>query len=239
MRIYVTSLSRPHNVARMESLAGGAELVWCIPEEQVWDYTRAGARHFVTGPPGKPEKINAVLDQYGDDWCVFTDDDCRGMKMLTELGSRGPISLGTAAAEFIIIGRMRRDSYVGIACLTNPRFMSYSISSWGQTTGWFYAQAPNTPERHDPSFGVAHDIEFAARMCDRYGRIARPNYIQGDYLMGDQASHFREEHKRKAVGFARLVRLYPHLFASYTDDNIKYRRLPAPRHRAGSTGRAS
>jgi len=213
----------------MSALAGEAELIWCVPQEQVEAYRAAGAEHFEVGHPGQFEKMNEVLDRHRDEWVVFSDDDCIGINLLTEAGDLVPITLGEAAEEMIRVGEARRDHYVVVAQTTNKRFMSRSITSWGQTVNWLCAIAPYTSERFATTF--AGDAVFAARIVDRYGRLARPNYIMAKYRSADPASHWLDGHQMDLEQrFGWIVKQYPHLYSGWKSNGALVCR-PLPRYR--------
>jgi hypothetical protein len=226
MRIFVTSLDRPGNVAPMMELAGEAELVWCVPEEQADAYRAHGAEHIEVGPPGKCEKINAILDSHAEEWCVFTDDDCRRLTRLNADGSYERITLDEAAREYVRVGIERRDHFVTIPNMQNVRFASRKVSNWGSTVGWFGAIAPHTECRYDPSLVIAHDVDFAAQVFDRYGRISRVGWIIGEYRYADKASHFRDEHANRQRGNGEVILRYPHLLYWKSDQDFGFRRVP-------------
>lgn len=221
MRVFVPSLGRAHHVARMESLAGGAELVWLVPEWEVDAYREAGAKHTMIGPPGKSAKINEALDRFNNEWCVFSDDDCHGLFQLTRDGRAAPITLLQAAQTFIAAGQKDHEHLVTITALNNRRFMNHGVTPWGQTVGWFFAVAPGTSIRLDEDLAIAEDLDFAARCFRKYGSIARLNYIQGDYRVGGKDSHFDHSSEAKAAVFASLELRYPDLFRA-EGDKIKY-----------------
>jgi len=216
----------------MLALAGEAELVWCVPEEQRAEYRAAGATAVETGHPGQREKMNEVLDRHGDEWVAFSDDDCVRVRMLTAGGDLVDVTLAEAVAEMIRVAEGRRDRYVALSMAQNERFMSRSITPWGQTANWLCAIAPNTPERFatkaEADELVAADAEFAAKIVDRYGRMCRPNYIQAKYRLGDAESHWRESHARsEEEKFGWIVRKYPHLFKGWrAGGTLIYRPLP-------------
>ena len=206
----------------MESLAGDCHLVWLVPENQEAAYRDAGARMVVTGPRGKAAKINAVLDRFNDEWCVFSDDDCQGIVRLSKDGPV-PITLGEAAHHFVALGRRDKEHLVNITAMTNRHFMGPSVTPWGQLVGWFFAVAPFTVVSMDEELPTAEDLDFAARCFRRYGSIARPNYIQGDYRVGGRDSHFDHSSDAKAAAFAGLEVRYPELFRAEGDKIIYLR----------------
>jgi len=223
MRVFVPSLGRAHHVPRMESLAGNSHLVWLVPEDEEPAYREAGAKMVVTGPREKSAKINEALDRFGNEWCVFSDDDCHGLVRLGRNQEVVPLTLGDAANHFVAAGRRHREHLVSITALTNRHFMGPSVTPWGQTVGWFFAVAPGTSIRLDESLPTAEDLDFAARCFRRYGSIARPNYIQGDYRVGGQDSHFDHSPEAKAAAFAELALRYPELFRADGDKIIYLR----------------
>jgi len=215
MRIFVPSRDRPGNVPRMERLAGGAKLVWLVPEEQEHAYRRYGATEVVTGHPRKSHKMNEALDRFNDDWCVFSDDDCSAMFRLGTDLIRRRITLEDAAVEFVAIGERRQEHLVNMICLHNAKFINLTLYSWGRATGWFFAVAPGTECRFDESLPYCEDLDFAARCFDRYGGIAIPGWILGHYRMGDPNSHFRNllgESDFRPLVARLLITRYPHLF---------------------------
>src|SRR5262245_40046848 len=214
----------------MQRMAGGAELVWCVVQEEVPYYRRAGARLTITVPIGKARAVNRVLDRFGADWCVCSDDDCQGLWQLGSGGRALPMTLNEAAQAFVTIGTARRDALVTITHVTNRAYLNREVSDWGQTVGWFFAVAPLVPDRLDPSLPLGEDLDFAARICTNYGRVSRPNWIQGDYRVGDKESHFN--HRVSTLAFQVLCERYPLLFRGYDATNIYYRALPAPPRRA-------
>lgn len=227
MKIYIPSLHRPHHVETMEGLAGEAELVWCVPEEQVEAYRAAGAQRFFTGHPGEFEKMNEVMDAHPDEWLVFSDDDCKGFKRLDVYGEVHPIDLGEAAAEMLRIGQARRDKYVALSQNTNQMFMRRTVTDWGQAANWLCCIAPGVPERWETGF--ASDLEFSAKMCMAYGRIARINHIIGLYQFNDAGSHWREWYRPGNEALvARLHDIadrYPALLTFTGSGMPKYARL--------------
>lgn len=227
MRVYITSLGRPGNVPAMEAQAGIAQLVWLVPEEQADDYARAGATSIITGPPGKPDKINAILDAYPDQWNVFSDDDCRKLTLLNETGDRVKCTLGLAAAEYIAVGNRRRDHGVFMPNMSNAHFAARRVSAWGSTVGWFMAVAPNTECRLDPALLMNHDVDFACQVFMRYGRIARVGYIIGDYRYADKTSHFREQHDDRSYEHKVVIDRYPGLVLGSDGDTMKFARIKA------------
>ena len=221
-RVYVPSRNRPHHVPRMLDLAGGIELVWLVSEEQADAYRAYGAKRVIVCEPGKEAKHNLVLDRFGDRWCVFSDDDCRGLRMLTN-GRRHRTTLSRAAAEFVRVGEARRDRLVSMPAFTNMRFMSETVSDWGAASGWFFAVAPGTPERFDASVPIFSDSDYAARIFLRYGRIARVNHVRGEYDWGGSASNY--DYARRVDGWRVVARRYPELFSGYTTETLMARRL--------------
>lgn len=231
MRIHVVSLNRDDHVPSMKALAGGADLVWCVPDSQEIAYEKAGAEEILVGPRGQFEKMNAVLDLHPDEWVVFSDDDCQRIRMLCRDGELRDIDLEEAAHELVRVGRSMNGHYVAASMTSNTRFMSRSVTPWGQSVNWLCAVGPGTV----PRFGLhnAGEVRFAAEVCDRYGRIERVNHIMPEYTMADADSLWAAEHAQsKEPIWSDLLRLYPHLFASYDPwGTIKYRRLPGSRRR--------
>ena len=240
MKVFVTSLNRPGNVPTMEALAGDAELVWCVPIDQVMDYRQAGARDVLIGPRGKWEKVNAVLDEM-DGWRVFTDDDCEGIWWLGQDGTRHA-TLGEVAKEFVRVGEERHAPLVLLPCIRNPFYLKRSVSKWSRTVDWFFAVSPDNECRYDLSMKAIGDTEFAARCFDRYGTIARVNYIMGDYRINDATTQF--DPADRGPDAEVILRRYPHLFRRAKNPGtmgpLDLRRIPTvgaagPRsHAAGS-----
>jgi len=230
MNVYVVSLSRADNVPSMSALAGDADLVWLVPESQRMDYLRAGAERVITGPPGKADKANAILDT-AQEWSVFSDDDLTGMVELLPNGTRQAITIGQAADEFIRVGAERRCGLVTIASASNALYLSRTISAWGQIGGGFYALACGTELRFDPTLGLCEDVDIAAQAFMRYGTCSRINYIQGTYRMGGANSHFVQQYAERQKWFAEVARRYPGLFSGFDDTRMYYTRMTAPRRR--------
>lgn len=217
----------------MKRMAGaGVRLVWLVPGEQAEAYRAFGADAVITGPHSKSVFMNLILDHYADQWCVFSDDDCREMVMLSERDRLVDVPLGMVAREFVRVGRQRGDHLVNIPHITNRRYMNHTVSDWGPISGWFFAVAPDTECRFDPSLRVAEDVDFGAQVVERYGRLARPNYVQATYLMGGAKSNFN--HERDDLPCSAIVAArYPHLIAGYgpprapgTSGVLRYRPLP-------------
>jgi hypothetical protein len=199
--------------------------VWCVPLEQADAYQRAGARHILTGPAGKAAKMNEVLDAHPDEWCVFSDDDCRKMTWLNDSGGLVKCTLGLAASDYIAVGNRRRDHLVAIPNMSNAHFAARRVSDWGSTVGWFCAVAPNTECRFDEALPYGEDIDFACRVFDRYGRIARVGWIIGDYRYGGPESHFRAQHENRAALNRALIERWPGLLEWKSPEVLGYRRL--------------
>lgn len=216
------SLSRPQNVPQMEALAGGAKLVWCVPEGQAEDYRAAGAQHVFTGHPGIYEKINEVLDAHPDQWCLFSDDDCQGFLMLEADGSIVPITLDQAAEEVAMVTTARSDRFGCISMNQNQTFMQRTVTDWGQPSNWLCAIAPGTPERFRS--GYAAEWDYAARIFNNYGRIARLNHLIGKYKYAGPNSHFAADHAAPAPYLRDLAVKYPHLFR-LDGDRLAFRRV--------------
>ena len=215
-------------MSAMQALAGEAELWWCVPVNEEDRYREAGAEHIVTGHPGQFEKMNEVLDQFGSEWVVFSDDDCKRVMILNSFGDLEPITLDQVARHLIKLGEWRRDGYVACGMTTNKRFLSHTITSWGQTANSLCAIVPGTEVRFRLGLGVATDIDFAAQMHERYGRICRPNYIMAEYPRNDGPSHWRASHASdRGLLYGPIVARYPHLFRGWKrNGGIIYRRQP-------------
>lgn len=210
MRVFVPSRNRWANVPTMQALAGHANLVWLVPADQAAAYAEAGATTIVTGPPGKSAKVNDALDRFNDEWCVFTDDDVTHLSWLTAPSKTRPTTLGEAAEEYVRVGEAMRAPLVVIPCIRNAMFLKPTVSGWTRSVDWFFAVAPHTKCRYDESLAYFGDTEFAAQCFDRYGRIARPNYIMGDYRINDASSQYSADDRGPAAEV--ILRRYPHLF---------------------------
>lgn len=226
MKVYVVSLNRPHNVAAMEALAGPADLVWCVPEEQIEEYALAGAKEFWPGPPSKYAKVNAILDALPEEWLVFTDDDCQGISRLEHDGSWTALTLGEAAEEYVTVGQRRKDAYVCPTQMQNKTFLSRTVSNWAMTSGWFNAMAPGFEPRYDEGLSSSGDTDLACQVMDRYGRICRVNWMLMEFRMADSESHYLADYKDKGPVIDVLLARWPHLLEADDDRTyLKFRRL--------------
>lgn len=208
LRVFVPSLHRAHHVPTMGAIAGAAQLVWCVPAEEVADYYASGAQDVRVGPAAQYEKMNEVLDAFPDEWVVFSDDDCRGLLMLDAEGRTLPVTLGEAAVELVRVGNRRGDRFVCISQNQNRMFMRRTVTDWGQPSNWLCAIAPGTPERFLQRFGS--EVEYAARIVANYGRIARVNHVIGMYQFGGPASSY-PEYADKAPCDRDTAQRHPHL----------------------------
>lgn len=232
MRIFVPSINRPHHVPEMNRKRGAdTTLTWLVPDWQAEAYHAYGADDMILGPWSKSEFMNRVLDRYSDQWCVFSDDDCVELVRLT--GDRlAPTTLGDVAREYVRVGAGRGDYLVNMPHMTNRLYMNHSVSSWGPITGWFFAVGPGCAVRFDLTLAVGEDVDFGARVVERYGRLCRPNWIQGRYKMGGPTSNF--DHDRDDLPCSeQLARRYPHLIAGWgppqrpgTSGVLRYKQLP-------------
>lgn len=225
MRVFIPSLGRPQHVPPMLELAGGATLVWLVPEPQREAYLEAGAEEVITGHPRQFAKMNEVLDLYPDEWVVFSDDDCQGLLMLDPDGVVRPTTFAVAAEELVRVATARRDQFACISMNQNQRFMHRSVSDWAQPSNWLCAIAPGLRERWVD--GTCADVEFGARITSHYGRISRVNYIIGMYRFGGPTSYYYESHLNRGLYEREVIKRYPHLLKwDAAKERITYRRLP-------------
>lgn len=194
--ITIQSANRPQNVPEMQEHLYPYTPTWYVPEDNVQDYSNAGADYVVGvegNVPMKPLQLNAAIDDgHKDGLTVVTldDDFISGKKIYdTDEGKRraNKISLNQILDE---IGREFVDHPAKLAgCMftTNAMFASHGHRDFGWVSGALYFHKPN-PLRFDTDMVMNEDLDYVINHHVTHGIVMRWQHFLLDFhILGRSA----------------------------------------------------
>jgi hypothetical protein len=171
----------------MQNALGELEPIWFVPEDQVDEYEKVGAKHVigVSGQmPMKTKQLNAALE-YGKDYDVIVtmDDDFQSCKRVVVVDGKNKaesITLQTLIQE--MIEKFYSSPYMLGGFEANTNLMWKTVEQ--QTTGMILGQIlfhKSNEIRFDESLDFLEDLDFVIQHHFKYNGIFRYNYYAVNY----------------------------------------------------------
>lgn len=218
--VAVISAGRSGNVPKMmdHGLADVGPVTWFVPPGQGPDYGYAGAEHVVEAD-GLCGARNAALVRQGTEHptlpCLQLSDDLKGVRLAngTKRENTRAVSVREAVA---LMDQVRRDTgaqLVGVAPTANPFYSRQRVHSTGFVVGDMVLVGPACPVMWDEGIPVKEDYDYTLRHLERYGQVARCDWILADFAhrtnKGGAVATRKADPTVEDVAIARLLERWP------------------------------
>lgn len=159
-------------------------VMWCVPDDEVGDYKRAGAQ-FCAPTGGLIDSRNWAIEAAQADGahCLQLSDDLKSLRFTTgkDNKKRQEISLGGAASYMRTQMEEAGVQLAGVAPTDNAFFYNQPISSKLFIVGDMILIGPTSTPRFDPVLTLKEDYDFTCQHLATYGAVARCNGILASF----------------------------------------------------------